>query len=53
MSTELIVNIGKGLFAGLAVLTAGVVIYAMGNNYQIEVESPFFGKWKLSKDSGN
>ncbi len=53
MSTELIVRMGKGLFAGLAVLTAGVVIYAMGNGYQIELESPFFGKWKLSKDSAN
>ncbi len=53
MSTELILRIGKGLFAGLAVLTAGVVIYAMGNEYQIEVESPFFGKWKLTKKSEN
>ncbi len=51
MSTGLIVNIGKGLFVGLAILTAGVVVYAMGKDYQIEMESPFFGKWKLSKES--
>ena len=51
MGTDLIVNIGRYIFTGLAVLTAGVMIYSVANDYQIEVETPFFGKWKLSKKS--
>ncbi len=49
MSMELIETVGKKLFVGLAILTAGVVIHAMNKDYQIDMESPFFGKWKLSK----
>ena len=39
MGTDLIVNIGRGIFAGLAVLTAGVMIYSVANDYPIDVKA--------------
>ena len=37
------------MILGAVVVTAGVIIYAMVNDYEIEVNSPFFGSWKLKK----
>ena len=51
MGTELMVNLGKGAIVVLAVITVGLMVYGMEKDFQVEVDSPFFGKWKFSKVS--
>ena len=51
MGTELMVNLGKGVIVVLAVMTVGLMVYGMEKDFQVEVDSPFFGKWKFSKVS--
>ena len=51
MGAKLMVNIGKGVLVVLAVITAGLMVYGMEKDFQVEADSPFFGKWKFSKVS--
>ena len=37
------------MLLGAVILSAGVLVYAMVAGYDIEVQSPFFGKWKLKQ----
>ncbi len=48
-----IAKVSYPVFAGLAVVTAGVVIYALLRGYEVELKSPFFGEWKLKPRASN
>ena len=42
-----IAKISCPVFAGLAIITAGIIIYAVVSGHEIEVKSPFLGEWKI------
>ena len=44
---DLIPKLSAPMICGGILITAGVIVYALINDYDVEVKSLFFGEWKL------
>lgn len=47
---DLIPKFTPPMLCGAVLITASIIIYAMVNDYDVEVKSPFFGEWKLTRE---